>query len=555
MKLSPHLILIIFSIFINQGKIFATNPNPQTNSNQQVVRECNLKPQTREENQTTRETENSANNNSNNNQSNCPESRENNQSTPTKPSSQEIARYKKLAQADQLYLAGKKAAAAAIYREVKQPWHLENFPKKLEEMPTAIYKPTQLSPGGAVYWRIYEQGKQQKLDSKIFVPLQLLVQKYPEFIPGHIHYAQELQQKEQPEKARDILLQAVSLYPNEPNLLKAKMKADINTKRWLDASITARQFALFNPKHAQAKEFTNLADQYLEDYKDYLRSQLTANAVGGVVTGALGYAVTGSLLGPVSSLQTTVMLLRGESDIGDRYSKKVQKYAPMVKDQEVLNYVRQVGNKIAAVSGRSDFKYEFYVIKDDQLNAFALPGGKVFVNLGAIMKTESEAELAGLLSHEISHAVLSHGFQLATSGNLTANVAQFIPYIGSTAGNLIVLNYSREMERQADTYGTRILVAAGYAADGVRNLMVTLDRESKKEHHKDDPEPPAWLSTHPETKERVSYLENLITTNNFNRYAYEGVIKHQKIQQKAQKIWKDYQKTEEYRQQQEAESF
>jgi predicted Zn-dependent protease len=115
------------------------------------------------------------------------------------------------------------------------------------------------------------------------------------------------------------------------------------------------------------------------------------------------------------------------------------------------------------------------------------------------------------------------------------------------AGNLIVLNYSRDMERQADVYGTRILVASGYAADGMRNLMIALDEQTKE---KDQPNPPVWMSTHPNTKERVSYLENLIVTNKFNRYAYEGVVRHQKIQEKSEKVWQKYENSEEYRRQQ-----
>ena len=73
----------------------------------------------------------------------------------------------------------------------------------------------------------------------------------------------------------------------------------------------------------------------------------------------------------------------------------------------------------------------------------------------------------------MSHAVLSHGFQLVTSGNLTANIVQYLP-LGGTIANLIVLDYSRDMERQADILGTRMLASTCYAADGMRNLMVSL---------------------------------------------------------------------------------
>ncbi|WP_293137509.1 M48 family metalloprotease [Okeania sp. SIO3I5] len=86
------------------------------------------------------------------------------------------------------------------------------------------------------------------------------------------------------------------------------------------------------------------------------------------------------------------------------------------------------------------------------------------------------------------------------------------------------------MERQADVLGTRILVSGGYAADGLRNLMVTLNEG------KEDIDILAWLSTHPETGERVRYLEELIVNNGYNRYAYEGVVSHAKIQSKAKAL-------------------
>jgi predicted Zn-dependent protease len=175
---------------------------------------------------------------------------------------------------------------------------------------------------------------------------------------------------------------------------------------------------------------------------------------------------------------------------------------------------------------------------DETLNAFALPGGKVFVNAGAIMRTDSEAELAGLLAHEVAHAALSHGFQLMTQGNLTANVVSYIPYVGNAASSLIVLNYSRDMEQQADIVGTRILVNAGYAADGVHNLMVQL----RSQQDKDNPEPPAWLSSHPNTKQRISYMEQVIVDHNLNRFTYEGVAPHQEIQQLARVKWQKYEK-------------
>ncbi len=442
------------------------------------------------------------------------------------PSPEEIARKQKLIQADQLYMGGQYSAAEKIYREVKTPFSKVQATTERKEPITDLDK---LPVAGQVYWRISTAGLAQGLETKILVPLTSLVEKYPEFIPGQLRYAEVLKNYNRNAEALQVLEKATTLYPNQPDLLKAKIALLGESKQWLEASLAARQFALLNPNNSQSDEFTKIADQNLERYQSHLRGELRGNAIVNAITGVLGYAVTGSLLGPVTAVQSTAMLLRGESAVGEGVSKQAKRALPLVEDQEVLDYVKEIGNKLATVAGRKDFEYEFYVVMDDELNAFALPGGKVFVNAGAILRSNSEAELAGLMAHELSHAVLSHGFQLATQGNLTANITQFIPY-GGTLGNLIVLDYSRDMERQADFLGTRLLTSTGYAADGLHNLMVTLNKQNG------DRPLFSWLSSHPVTNERVSYLEDLIQTNGYNRYAYEGVSRHAKIQAKVKQI-------------------
>ena len=97
--------------------------------------------------------------------------------------------------------------------------------------------------------------------------------------------------------------------------------------------------------------------------------------------------------------------------------------------------------------------------------------------------------------------------------------------IGSIVTSLIGLQYSRSNECQADLLGTRVLATAGYAADGLRNFMVTVDKKYGNTG------PLSFLSTHPASDDRVEYLEQLIEHNGYNRYAFEGVEKHREIQE------------------------
>lgn len=440
-------------------------------------------------------------------------------------SPEELERTKKLSEADRLYQQGDVAAAEKLYRQIKSPFSDTAVP---ETRPKAITDPELLSPGGRVYWREYQEGARQNLETRIFVPLNLLVEKHPEFVPGHVKLAAALEERGKLDEAASVLDRASGLYPNQPDLLRARMALLAKREQWIEASIAARQFALLHPDDPAAPEFAALAEENLKRYQRSLRSKLTGNLIGNILTGAIGYAVTGNLFGPLSAVQTTVLMLRGESAVGERFARQAERQLDLVKDEATLKYVDDLGQKLAKAAGRSEFKYEFYVVEDDKLNAFALPGGKVFVNAGAIVKSNSEAELAGLLGHELSHAVLSHGFQLVTESSLTANVFQFIP-LGGLINDLVVLNYSRDMERQADILGTRLLAASGYAADGLRNLMVTLDKEDKRATID-------FLSSHPVTTERVKYLETLIDQSGYNRYAYEGIDRHAEIQEQVKKI-------------------
>ncbi len=435
----------------------------------------------------------------------------------------------KLHEGDRLYQSGQKAEARAIYQAAKPAFDAAVTVPETPERPAPIKDPQALSPAGQVFLREAAAGQEQHLETRILVPLSLLVEKHPEYIPGHGQYAEALVAAGDSPKALAVLENATRLYPNEAALVKARVQLASQQGHWMDAAMIARQFAQLNADHPEAPALAALADENLKRYQGDVRDTLTANTIANVITGAASYAITGSIWNSLGALQTTTLMLRGEKGVGNSISKSVQQQIPLVEDEELVTYVSELGQKLAKVAGRNEFEYEFFVLLDENLNAFALPGGKVFVNVGAIAQTRSEAELAGLLSHELSHAVLSHGFQLVSNGSLLSDVSRFIPY-GGLASNLVVLNYSRDMERQADELGTQILVSAGYPSDGLRNLMETLGEEEK--------ERPlfAWLSTHPETDERVHNIERQIQAEGFDRYGFEGVERHDRMREKARRL-------------------
>lgn len=441
---------------------------------------------------------------------------------------EEIARQQKLIEGDKLFLAGNISEAEKIYRSAKA-----SFTKTITYEPAkaAILDPNQLPPAGKVYWRESSAGITSNLETRTSVPLQLLVDQYPEFIPGHLRFAEVLQKYNRPKEALGVLERATSRYPNESTLAAAKVTALAKSEKWMEASLAARQFALLNPEHPEAPEFNNLALKNLNEFKSHIGSEIRGNVLANIITGALGYAVTGNVYAPLSAIESTVILLQGEESIGESVAEQAKKQLDVITDETVTTYIHQIGEKLAKVAGRDEFKYEFFVIPREDLNAFALPGGKIFINAGAITAANSEAELAGLLGHELAHTVLSHGFQLVTQGNLIADVTQYLP-LGGTIGQLFALGYSRDMERQADNLGTRLIVASGYAADGLRNLMATLTKEQKNFV-------PTWLSSHPGGAERVGYMENLIAQSNYNRYNYEGVIRHTEIQARVKELMKE----------------
>ena len=431
--------------------------------------------------------------------------------------------------ADEHYMAGDRETAEVLYRQVKDAlWQVD--PDDLR--PDPILEPEALPPAGTVYWREAQAGYERGLTHRTLVPLELLVEEYPEFIPAQVFYADYLVAQDRAEEADAVLDRALMIYPSQPDLLQARTSTQMALEQWIEAAITARQFTLLNPEHPEAAAMATLSEENMARFRGAMNEELTQNFIGNLLVGAAGAFLTGGLVGPYTALNSAMLLMQGESAVGANAAEQIKEQLPMMSDRQVENYLNTMGHQLAELAGRDEFDYDFYVVEDEELNAFALPGGKIFVNAGAIMQAHSEAEMAGLLAHEISHAVLSHGFQMVTNGNLINSVASIIPIpeVGGIAAGLAFSSYSREMERQADILGTQLLSAAGYAADGLHNLMMTLQEEQG------DRGGIQWFASHPAPAERVDYLQQIVEVGGFNRYAYEGIETHLAIQKRVERL-------------------
>lgn len=204
--------------------------------------------------------------------------------------------------------------------------------------------------------------------------------------------------------------------------------------------------------------------------------------------------------------------------IGNEYSQKVENEFPILNDRDATNYVEDVGrrlvNSIPREFQQPAFNYRFKVVNASDINAFALPGGPMYVNRGMIEAAKNEGEMAGVMAHEISHVALRHGTAQATK---QSSIGNQILGIGAILGGAILggqtgaqlgamfaqgyfLRYSRQYESDADILGARILADAGYDPRDLANMFRTISQQSEGGR------PPEWLSSHPDPENRYATI-------------------------------------------------
>jgi len=430
--------------------------------------------------------------------------------------------YQALSQADNFYRQGDLSKAKEIQQRVKPGFDPTTV------LPPAFDNVAQLDAKGQEYWQMANDAieadpeTEAEITSQIFEPLQQLVKANPGFIPGHILLADTHDLYNEKKPALATIERASEMYPAREDLLDTKIDLLLLYGKPLEASIAAREFAYRNPNNPKSKAYEQAAAQYFTQYKRNLNRRITTSGILGTV----GQVATGNELG---ALEIGQALLAGEAAAGQSFAQSIKAQSKMVNNTEQLKYLNDIGQRLAKLMGRDEFEYEFNIIEDPTPNAFALPGGKIFFHTGMLELMDSEAELAGVLAHEIAHSVLSHSYKRIGESALTGTATNLITSMlgrgagaaSNVGGLLLSQRFSRDKEKQSDILGLRVLDAAGYSADGLYNVMAKLKRLSGGGA--------TLLSSHPASEERMRYLEELIQTNGYNRYGYEGVDAYRKM--------------------------
>src|SRR5690348_2661394 len=206
-------------------------------------------------------------------------------------------------------------------------------------------------------------------------------------------------------------------------------------------------------------------------------------------------------------------------NLGKRAAADAEKQLPLCNAPRVDAYLTQLGTRLAQKlpTGGVQYPFEFHCVNDKAINAFALPGGYVFVNRGAIEAADNEAQLAGVMAHELSHVALRHGTNQATKAQAAEGFLGIAGGIfgGSTGGALltqlgafaaggVLLRYSRTAESQADVMGTQVLYDSGYDPRAMAQFFEKLEAETKGKN------PPEFFSDHPNPEHRVERVDEEI---------------------------------------------
>jgi beta-barrel assembly-enhancing protease len=220
-----------------------------------------------------------------------------------------------------------------------------------------------------------------------------------------------------------------------------------------------------------------------------------------------------------TACSTAPLTIEEERELGAEVEKQARQHFQVLRDEVVAGYVAGLGQGLLREMGPQPFEYDFYVVEDDELNAFAVPGGVIFVHTGLILKARNVSELVGVMGHEIGHVYHRHiannyRRQRNTSmarqvgvlaagvlgGGAAAQAANLLTGLGAMA---YLNQFGRDAEREADAFAVEILPSAGYDPHGLTTFFATLI-----EQYGDTGD--SFLSSHPATQERIDNTNALI---------------------------------------------
>jgi predicted Zn-dependent protease len=234
-----------------------------------------------------------------------------------------------------------------------------------------------------------------------------------------------------------------------------------------------------------------------------------------------------------------------EAKIGrDEGSKAVKQYGGVYAEKDLPAYIQRLGESLARVTEIPDQKFTFTLLNTDMVNAFALPGGYVYVTRGIMALAENEAELAGVMAHEIGHVVARHSAQRYSTAmgiNYGIGIASIVGQmfglpaglgdVASQGAQMYLMSYSRDQELEADMLGIRYMSKAGYDPNGMVTFFQKLEAytklEAKMEGRK-EPNGPDMMATHPQTPERIAKAMDLSQKIHLDnpRVDREGYLDH-----------------------------
>ncbi|MGI8498600.1 MAG: M48 family metallopeptidase [Gemmatimonadaceae bacterium] len=207
-----------------------------------------------------------------------------------------------------------------------------------------------------------------------------------------------------------------------------------------------------------------------------------------------------------------------EVQMGAQYAQQIDQQLPLVRDPEINRYINVLGDSISRLTARGDLEWHFFIVDSKEVNAFAVPGGYIYVNRGLIERAEKMDEIAGVLGHEIGHVVRRHTIkqmQQQQKANIGVTLACVLTRVCDSqaaqagiqvAGTALFARFSRTDEKEADDEGFTNVVRAGISPEG----MVTMFQRLLEERKTRPAGVEAWFATHPLEEDRIADIQRLI---------------------------------------------